>query len=302
MNILNININKFIIINILILLSFFMITENFAVDNIVVKLTPEYIESNGNLINFNITIENIPPKESLGTPKAYSDSNINDGGCQGVDIYINYSEDYLSPVGFNWSEICQESKIKEYKFENGVFYLSIMFNNIYDDNILNIGTITFNPIKSGETNLNLTGKVSSEWGIKYFNSNKYYINYGLPSQYSEPYPNTLFYGATVNIKEVGNYSGNVSLNDELKEDDNLLTNSPQTQLTTIINKVNVTVSQKTPEVIVKEINISENEPNITVIVNTENKTNIDYSLLLSVFISSIICGSLFGLIYRRKIL
>jgi hypothetical protein len=275
-----------------------LFTENFALDDIVVRLTPDNIETSGDLVNFNITVENIPPKESLGVPSSYTDPEIKDGGCQGVDIYINYSKDYLSPIGFNWSDKCKDVKIKEYKFEDGIFYLSIMFNEIIYDNTVNLGTITFNPIKKGETTLNVSGKVSSEWGIKYDEDNKYWRNYGETSQYKEPYPDTKFYGATVNIKEIGNYTGSTSLSGELNE--NAISSSPSSS--TIINKVNVIANQNAPEIVVKEINISEEKPNITIIINTDGKNGLDYNLLISIFVGSILSGITFGLLFRRMIL
>ncbi|WP_292460627.1 hypothetical protein [Methanothermococcus sp.] len=286
-------------INKLLCLSIFLIlfTENFALDDVVVKLTPNDLESNGNLINFNITVENIPPKGSLGVPSSYTDPEIKDGGCQGVDIYINYSKDYLSPIGFNWSNICKDNKIKEYKFKDGVFYLSIMFDKPIYNNVINLGTITFNPLKKGETTLNVSGKVSSEWGIKYDSKNLYYRNYGEKSQYREPYPDTKFYGATVNIKEIGNYTGSTNLNGELNE--NIVSSSSSSS--TIINKINIITNQSTPKVIVKKINVSEEKPNITVIINTDGKNSLDYNLLASVFIGSILSGIIFGLLFRRMI-
>ncbi|WP_421077528.1 hypothetical protein Mjas_07395 [Methanothermococcus sp. Ax23] len=286
-------INKLLIIPIFLIL----FTENFALDDIIVKLTPDNIETNGDLVNFNITVENIPPKESLGMPSSYSDSEIKDGGCQGVDICINYSKDYLSPIGFNWSDKCKDVKIKEYKFEDGIFYLSIMFDEIIYDNTINLGTITFNPIKKGETNLNVSGKVSSEWGVKYDSDNMYWRNYGETSQYKEPYPNTKFYGATVNIKEIGNYTGSANLNGELN--DNIVSSSSSSS--TIINNVNVITNQSVPEIIVKEINISEEKPNITVIINTDGKNGLDYNLLASIFVGGIFSGITFGLLFRRMI-
>jgi hypothetical protein len=213
------------------------------------------------------------------------------------DIIFNYdSNDYLNPIGFNWSEECKDVKIKEYKFEDGVFYLSIMFDEIiyYP---LNLGTITFSPIKKGETNLNVSGKVSSEWGIQYDGSDEYYLNYGEKSQYTEPYPETKFYGSTVTIKGAGNYTGSTSLSGELNEN----TISSVSATSTIINNVNVITNRSSPEIIIKEINISEEKPDITIIINTDEKNSLNYTLLMSIFIGSIFSGAVFGLVFRRMI-
>ncbi|AEH07207.1 hypothetical protein [Methanothermococcus okinawensis] len=286
-------VNKLLIIPLLFLM---LISENFALNDVVIKLTPDNIETDGNLVKFNITVENIPPKESLGMPSGYDDSKIKDGGCQGVDICINYSNDYLSPIGFNWSDKYKDVKIKEYHFENGTFFLSIMFDEPIYDSSINLGTIVFNPIKKGKTNLNVSGKVSSEYGIKYDSHNQYYIDYGGKSGSKVPYPDTKFYGATVNIKKTGNYTGSTNLNGELNE------NTVSSSSSTTINKINIITNQSMPEIIVKEVNISEEKPNITVIINSDGKSSLNYNLLISIFIGSILSGIIFGLIFRRMIL
>ena len=70
---------------------------------------------------------------------------------------------------------------------------------------------------------------------------------------------------------------------------------------TTINKINVITNQSMPEVIVKEINISEEKPNITVIINADGKNGLDYNLLISIFVGSILSGIVFGLLFRRMI-
>ncbi len=289
------NLNKLLFIFIF----FILFAENYALDDVVVKLIPNNIETDGDLVSFNITIENIPPKESLGIPLTSTNSEEKDGGCQGADIYINYSEDYLAPIGFNWSDKCKDSKIKKYKFENGVFYLSIMLDNAIYDNTLTLGTITFNPIKKGKTTLNITGVVSSECGIRYDDDNEYYVNYGTPSLHTEQYPDTKFYGATVIIKKAGKNTSSANLNEELDESTVLSSSSSSS---TIINNITVIANQNIPKVIVKEVNISETEPNITLIINTTEKNGFDYTLLVSIFIGSIFSGIVFGILTKRMMI
>lgn len=125
------------------------LNDNYASDIVVVKLNPDYVKTHGDPVYFNISLENIPPRESLGMPTSSNDPTIKDGGCGGVDIYINYSNEYLGPIGFNWSDEFKDVKVKEYKFENGTFYLSILFENPQEGNIC-LGTLTFSPIKKVE--------------------------------------------------------------------------------------------------------------------------------------------------------
>ena len=125
------------------------LSDNYALDNVVVKLNPDYTKAYGDPVYFNISLENIPPRESLGMPSLYTDPEIKDGGCGGVDIYVNYSEDYLKPIGFNWGDEFKDVKLKEYGFENGTFYLRILFENPQEVNIC-LGNLTFSPIKKVE--------------------------------------------------------------------------------------------------------------------------------------------------------
>jgi len=270
-------------------------TNTYALDSIVVKLDPDYVKTYEEPVYFKICVENIPPRESLGTPSIYSDPEIIDGGCLGVDIYINYSSEHLKPIGFNWSEEFKNVKMKEYRFENGTFYLSISFQDPKEGNIC-LGTLTFSPIKKGRTTLNLSGIVSSEYGITYSNKNRYYIDYGKTSQRIEYYPNTEFHGATVVIEGEGNYINYSTKLEETLGESNIVDEESSEYRGKVINNITVIINQDVPKVVVKEINISERKPNITVIVNTSEV--LDYKLLIYTFIGSLLSGILFGAIMK----
>ncbi|WP_052326903.1 hypothetical protein [Methanocaldococcus villosus] len=198
-----------------------------------------------------------------------------------VDLYINYSPEFLDPVTFNWSDICKNQKIKEFKFNNGSFYLSILFDNpIYEDFIL--GTLTFVPKKVGITYINISGVVSSKEGLKYDGYNYNGVKY----------PKTLFYGSEIIIKKSINYSGEKKLNESI-------TNIYQTSSNIINVNVNITANQKSPKIIIKEINISETKPNITIFIKEED--NLDIKLLFCVFLGSILSGVVFGIIIKNVV-
>jgi len=275
-------------------------TDIYALDSVVVKLDPDYVKTYGEPVYFKISVENIPPRGSLGMPDLENDPDIKDGGCGGVEVYVNYSEEYLKPLGFNWSEEFKNIKIKEYRFENGTFFLSIFFANNTQEGSIYLGTLTFSPIKKGRTTLNLSGAVSSEWGVPYSSKKRYYIDYGKRSQRIEYYPDTEFYGATVVIEGEGNYTNHsTKLEETFDESDVLDEESLKYRgnfIPRIINNITVIANQDMPKVIVKEINISEEKPNITVIVNTSEV--LDYKLLIYTFLGSLLSGALFGVIMK----
>ncbi|MBW9220681.1 hypothetical protein KKP91_00470 [Methanothermococcus sp. SCGC AD-155-M21] len=281
------------------------LNDNYALDSVVVKLNPDYIKTHGDPVYFNISLENIPPRKSLGMPSIYSDSEIRDGGCLGADIYVNYPNEYLGSIGFNWSDEFKEVKLKEYKFENGTFYLSISFDSPVEGNIC-LGTLTFSPIKKGRTTLNLSGVVSSECGMAYSSKSRYYIDYGKASQSIGYYPDTEYCGATVVIEGGGNYTNHSTKLEETLNESDILSSSkeaskesstyvPSNIINKITNNITISTNQSIPKVIVKEINLSE-RPNITVIINTSEV--LDYRLLIYTFLGSLLSGVLFGVIMR----
>ena len=273
------------------------LTATYALDSVVVKLDPNYVETYGEPVYFKIYVENIPPRGSLGVPDLYNDASKIDGGCGGVDITVNYSPEYLKPLEFNWSEEFKDIKLKEYRFENGTFYLSILFSNSPKEGNIYLGTLAFIPIKEGETTLNISGVVSSEHGIKYSSKNRYYIDYGKASQRIAYYPDTKFQGATVVIKGVSNYTNySTRLEGTFNESDVLDEHSEFKGkiLCKIINNITVTPNFNTPEVVVKEVDIVEKSPNITLVINT----SVDYRLLIFTFLGSLISGVLFGAVIK----
>jgi len=277
------------------------LTATYALDSVVVKLNPDYVETYGEPVYFNVCVENIPPRGSLGMPDLYGDPSMIDGGCEGVDITVNYCPEYLKPLGFNWSEEFKDIKMKEYKFENGTFFLTISFfkNNPQEGNII-LGTLSFGPIKKGKTTLNISGVVSSELGVKYSSKSRYYIDYGKSSQRIAYYPDTKFQGAVVVIKEVNNYTNYSSKLEETINERDILEEESSTYggrvIFNIINNITVHPNLDAPKVIVKEINISGGKPNITVIINTSE--SLDYKMLIFTFICSLLSGALFGIIIK----
>ncbi|XRO75124.1 hypothetical protein ACO3TA_07015 [Methanocaldococcus sp. 28A] len=254
-------------------------------DNIYVKLVPNEVITNGSIIKFNITVENIP---KVGDIK-YSDGE-EDGGCRGVQININYSPDYLKPYGFNWSSLCnKEGMLKSYDFKNGTFSLKIVFKNPIEEDF-SIGEIMFVPIKEGETQLNISGSISSALGYAYNGINSYEEYQTL--QWKK-YPSTEFFGAKVIIKGIGSLT-NISIQNLKEEDVSLGTTSPST----IVNRIYITPNVNGPEVIVKEINVTEYQPVVKIIVEKKvNSNNIETDILYLVF--GVIVGVIFGFILTR---
>ncbi|XRP96552.1 hypothetical protein ACO3UB_06275 [Methanocaldococcus sp. 16A] len=248
-------------------------------EDVYVKLIPEEVISNGEIIKFNITIENLPKIGDL-----YHD-NSEDGGCRGVDIYINYPPEYLKPYGFNWSEICKNEKLKFYEFKDGAFNLSISFNNPIEEDFC-IGEIMFIPIKEGETQLNLSGSVSSALGYRYGSGESYFDK---STNTFKEYPNIKFFGAKVIIKGIGNVTNTTTM--KLKED----VEDVETSSSTIVNRIYITPKVKEPEVIVKEINITEYHPVVNVVV--EKKSS--FKFLGFNLLSGVLAGILFGFILSR---
>ncbi len=254
-------------------------------EDIYVRLIPEEVVSEGNIIKFNISIENIP---KVGDIKYYDGTE--DGGCKGVDIYINYSPDYLKPYGFNWSDICKNEKIKSYEFKNGTFVLSILFNKPIEENFY-IGEIMFIPTKKGETYVNISGVISSALGIKYDGIQDYYDYY---TKTFKKYPKTKFFGAKVIIKEINETNlTNTSLKLSETIEEKNFENIKSTSTSNIINRIYINPQVRKPEVIVKEINITEYRPIVKIIVNKKN----DYDISNLFF--GIILGIIFGFIFSK---
>jgi hypothetical protein len=275
---------------------------------VVLKLSPEKVETNGELVKINITVENIPPKDSLKSNDiSNSQDYLPDGGLGGVQVYLNYSPEYLEAVGFNWSDACKDDKLKEYEFKDGKFWLNINFDEPIFDNSFVVGTLIFNPKKNGITHvdflnvINSTDKnkldvddnnrscLSSKVGRVYdhHGENINIISNGKKISDDFIYPDTLFKGCTVIIKGIGKENITKNLKDEFKE-------TASTGASTIINNVNVIATQKNPKIIVKKLNVSEIEPNVSVVLNVNYDKSMDYKLLGILFIISSICGVIFG--------
>ena len=275
--------------------------------DVVLKLEPEKVETKGELIKINITIENIPPKDSFKVEDKSTDSSayLLDGGLGGVQIYLNYSPEYLDAVEFNWSDLCKNTKSKEYEFKDGKFYLNIQFSeDIFEDNII-IGTLIFNPKKEGKTYIDFLNEnigdptvehktvLSSSEGRWYDGqetAESVYIAED-KQEYKIDHPNTVFKGCEVIIKGTGEENVSKNLKDEFEASSGGTTN--------IINKINVIANQKTPKVIVEEINVSEIEPNVSVVLNVDYDEGIDFKLLGMIFVVSLIGGAMFGFLGRR---
>ncbi len=266
-------------------LFFVFILNNCYGNNVYVKLVPNEVVTNGSIVKFNITVENIP---KIGDIK-YSDRE-EDGGCRGVSIYINYSPDYLKPYGFNWSSLCnKEGMLKYYDFKNGTFSLKIVFKKPIEEDF-SIGEIMFVPIKEGETQLNISGVVSSALGYAY-NGIQTYEEYNTLQW--KKYPITEFFGAKVIIKGVKNIS-NISSQNLKEESESLGTTSPST----IINRIYITPNVNEPEVIVKEINVTEYQPVVKIIVEKKiDFNNIETDILY--LVSGVLIGVIFGFILTR---
>ncbi|MBA2853518.1 hypothetical protein HNP89_001494 [Methanococcus maripaludis] len=284
--------NKYIFFSIF--LMFLMFSENFASDDLILKLTPEETKTDGELLYFNITVENIPPENSLD--EGNDGSNLaeyeKDGGCAAVDVFINYSTDILEPIEFNWSETCIDMDWKEYQFEDGEFYLSITFDEtVYDDQVL-IGTVVFNPIAESATELELSGCLASNLGSQY-NEGKRTADTDDERTTRVEYPETEFYGSEIDVNGVGSYEGSTSLEGTFEE-------TPEVTGSNVVYNINVIPNQQEPEVIVKKVDVEEISPNITVIV--QNDGGINPVLLISIFLGSILSGAVFGSVFRGRIL
>ncbi|AEF96100.1 hypothetical protein [Methanotorris igneus] len=249
-------------------------------EDIYVKLVPEKVVSNGEIIKFNITVENIP---KIGEIKDEY-NGMEDGGCRGVSICINYS-DYLKPYGFNWSDICKKEKLKSYEFKDGVFNAKVVFDKPIEEDFC-IGEVMFIPIKEGEVQLNLSGSVSSTLGYKYDGVNEYYDYY---TKTFKKYPNTKFLGANITIKSAGNVTNTTM---KLKED---VEEYESSSSSTIINRIYITPNIKEPEVIVKEINLTEYQPIVNVVVEKKGS----FKFLGFNLLSGILAGILFGFILSK---
>jgi hypothetical protein len=279
-------------------------------EDVILKLEPEKIETEGELVKANITVENIPPKDSLKawdhgySDYGHTDSYLLDGGLGGVQIYLNYSPEYLDAVGFNWSDLCKNAKSKEYEFKDGKFSLNIQFDEeVFEDRVV-VGTLIFNPKKEGNTQLDFLNKnlndtsvedvtaLTSAEGRRYNGHEEFVciqVN-GKKVQDHFVYPNTVFKGCEVIIKGTGEENVSKNLKDEFEVSSGGATN--------IINKVNVITNQKTPKVIVEEINVSEIEPNVSVVLNVDYDEGIDFKLLGMIFVVSLIGGAMFGFLGR----
>ncbi|WP_456372788.1 hypothetical protein [Methanocaldococcus sp.] len=271
----------------LILFLFFVFILNISYgDSVYVKLVPNEVVTNGSIVKFNITVENIP---KIGDIK-YSDGE-EDGGCRGVQININYSPDYLKPYGFNWSSLCnKEGMLKYYDFKNGTFSLKIVFKKPIEEDFC-IGEIMFVPIKEGETQLNISGVVSSALGYAY-NGIQTYEEY--QTLQLKRYPTTEFFGAKVIIKGVKNIS-NISTQNLKEESESLGTIS---SYSTIINRIYITPNINKPEVIVKEINVTEYQPVVKIIVEKKiDFNNIETDILY--LVSGVLIGVIFGFILMK---
>lgn len=145
--------------------------------------------------------------------------------------------------------------------------------------------------------------VSSEWGVVYSSKSRYYIDYGKESQRFGYYPDTEYYGATVVIEGEGNYTNySTKLEETLNESDILGEEYRGSSghicnvFNKIVNNITITSNQDIPKVTVKEINLSEGKPNITIIINTSEV--LDYRLFIYTFLGSLLSGVLFGLIIK----
>ena len=104
------------------------------------------------------------------------------------------------------------------------------------------------------------------------------------------YPNTTFKGCDVVIKGIGKENVSKNLKDEFE--------ASSGGATKIINKVNVITNQKAPKVIIKEVNVSEIEPNVSIVLNVDYDEGIDFKLLGMIFVVSLIGGAMFGFLGR----
>ena len=278
------------------ILFFTIVSPSYAQDDVILKFEPEEIETSGDIIKLNISVENIPPKDSIKTSKSISENNL-DGRIQGIQIYFEYPEEYTEPIGFNWSDDCKDEQIKSYEFENGKFTLDIMFDEPkYNDKLI-IGTLLFNPKKEGKLTLNFsTNKeeekyttISSEHGMEY-NGNRVSDDTEKGVEYYY-YPNSIFKSCEITINGIG--SENISK--KLSEDTSGEISSFTSGAPKIINEINIYTNNSEPTVLVKNVNISEIEPNVSVVLNVNNNRSIDYKLLTTIFLVSLVSGAAFRL-------
>ncbi|ABR54044.1 hypothetical protein Mevan_0133 [Methanococcus vannielii SB] len=274
---------------------FAIFSQNFALDNLILKIDPNTIETNGELLYFNISVENIPQKGGIYSGMDGStviDEEL-DGGLGALDVHIDFSTENLQPIEFNWSENCKNEKWKEFKFENGNFYLSITFDETrYEDSVF-IGTIVFSPKKESNTELSLSGTTSSDLGYGYSKISR--IANTKTGTTRLIYPDTEFKGSEIIINGVKEYGGSTKLEDTF--DDSKIASSSGSN---VVYNIQVIPNQKEPEIIIKEVYIEEISPNITIIV--KNNGSINPFLLLSIFFGSIISGAVFGSIFKGKTL
>ncbi|ADG14057.1 conserved hypothetical protein [Methanocaldococcus infernus ME] len=272
-------IKNFLFIYIMFLILVFF-NYSFAKEEIYVKLVPKEVISNGEIVKLNITIENIP---KIGEIKYDNYEKTEDGGCGGVEIYINYSN-HLKPYGFNWSNICKKEKLKFYEFKNNTFRLEISFSKPIEEDFC-IGEIMFIPVKEGEAQLNISGVVSSALGYKYDGINEYLDYY---TKTFKKYPDTKFFGARIIIKKTKNITNTTM---KLKED----IEETKISSSTIVNRIYIAPNAKEPKVIVKEINITEYQPIVKIILEKKNNFKFPWFNLLF----GMLFGIFFGLIISK---
>ncbi|UXM85203.1 hypothetical protein [Methanococcus aeolicus] len=276
--------------------TFVILSPSYAQGDLILKFEPENMETSGKIIKLNISVENIPPKDSIETSESISKNNL-DGGISGMQLYFEYPEENIEPIGFNWSEDYKDEQIKSYNFENGKFSLNIMFNEPkYDDKLI-IGTVLFNPKKEGKITLNFsTNKeedkdtaLVSEYGGGYSGDKiSIYSEKGVEYSY---YPNTIFKSCEITINGIG--SENISK--KLSEDTSGEVSSYTGGAPKIINEINIYPNSSEPTVLVKEVNISEIEPNVSVVLSVNNKVYKDYTFLTAIFLVSLVSGAAFRL-------
>ncbi|MCS3901353.1 hypothetical protein [Methanococcus voltae] len=287
--------NKYFIL--CILLVFFLATCNIAPassdddekDNLRVKLIEhdktkyrEELEYDGTNIVLDVVVENIP------TNLGYSErSDEKDGGCKGLDVLMNYSEEYLKPVSFNWSEDFKDTKLKRYKMEDGKLDLSISFEDVVEKDFI-LGTIIYTPIKAGETELTMGGDITSNYGLSYNGNNPYYKDIE-KVEIAGRYPSINYYDLKLDIKKEANYTGETKTTEKVDE-------SSQNTDMADSSSLNIRVNQGETVVHVQEINVSQIEPKISVNVDTE--TVFDIKLVFLAIGMGLISGVAFGLFSR----
>ncbi|MBP2144132.1 hypothetical protein J2127_001302 [Methanococcus voltae] len=240
------------------------------------------LEYDGNNIVLDVVIENIP--NNFG----YSErSDDKDGGCKGVDLLMNYSTEYLKPVSFNWSEDFKDTKLKRYEMKDGKLDLSISFEDLVTKDFI-MGTITYTPIKKGETELTMGGDITSNYGQSYNGNNPYYKDIE-KLEISGRYPSITYYDLKLDIKKESNYTGETKTTEKTDDDTANMGGSDPSNL-------NIRVNQGQPVIHVKEINVSQIEPKIS--VNLDTETVFDVKLVVLAIVIGLISGVAFGLFSR----